>query len=374
MELVMTIRNCLAMSVFWLFASLSAHAECLKTSNHDDLVIDPKALADLNQIHLDAQFIWESLVATSIPETSGCWASPTGNSDNQLLSVGVQQWNFGQNSIQRLLKAFKSKDGPSINLVRQYMPKYGGQFFSDGCLRDSGNVVIRTPSETKISASCYNFLTSQQGSGTGSLKPDFAAEVQALFESPVMRQIQLDEFVRNISVHKHDLMTYFGEQPTPLQIKWTIDITTQQGGLPPLTDVQRARNKFNALTESEKQNDVASTAYWYEGVCQFSDTEGVGSAHGDCKYNIPRYMSFAQAGTWKSRPEAADLLMLTRIKSRTAQTKSGVYQAICFERRAQIALGCGMVTGLAIPCDFFASDKGKAQIATQRKAQLAARK
>lgn len=346
-------------------ASRIASADCLNTSQHEDLSLSSAALKDLSFIHVDADFIWRSIIATSIPETNGCWGGPTGNSDNQLLSAGIQQWNFGQNSIQRLLKMFRMKDGPNLDLVKQYMPIYGGRFFSEGCLRDSGNVIIRSASQTKISSTCYDFLVSQQDTKPGSLNPQFAKEVEALFESPVMRQIQVDEFVRNISVHKTDLQNYFGSRPTELQIKWTIDITTQQGGLPPLTDAVRAREKFKALSDENKQNDVLNTARWYEGACQFSDTEGVGSSHSDCTYNVPRYVAFAQSGAWRSRPVVADLLLLTRIKSRTAQTKSGVYQAICFERRAQIALGCGMVTGHFVPCDFYGPDKGKAQISAR---------
>ncbi|MFM0456252.1 hypothetical protein PQR21_38315, partial [Paraburkholderia nemoris] len=188
----------------------------------------------------------------------------------------------------------------------------------------------------------------------------------ALFESPLMKQIQVDEFSRNISSHKKDLQNFFGAHPTPLDIKWVIDITTQQGGMPALSDVNRARQIFRNLRDDLKQADLGRTIDWYGSSCGMSDAVGVGREHGDCGYNVPRMKAYISSGAWRTQQDVVDLLLLTRTKSRTAATQSGIYQANCFERRAQIALGCGMVGGLAIPCSFFAGDRGKLALASQQ--------
>lgn len=347
-----------------LWYSTSAFAGCALTTDTSGLSINPAVLGDLKEIHVDEAFIWAGIQATSKPETNGCWAAPTGNSDKQILSVGVQQWNFGQNSLQPLLRLFQSRPG-SAAVIQQTMPTYGTRFFSDGCKRLSGPQQLKDYT-SMISQACFDFISSHYAAERSGLAPDFAAEVTALFESPLMKQVQVDEFSRNISVHKTDLENFFGTHPTPLDIKWVIDITTQQGGMPPLSNAQHAREVFRNLSDAGKQTDLQYTVEWYESSCQISDAAGVGRAHSDCAYNIPRMKAFVSTGAWRTQNDAVDLLILTRMKSRTAAGLSGIYQANCFERRAQVALGCGMVAGRASSCSFFAGDKGKLAVASQQ--------
>jgi hypothetical protein len=356
--------------LFFLTSTANSFGACLRTDDprttKDEtsplsVKVSTAALADLAEIGVTKDFVWDDLVRTSDPETSRCWAGPVGNSDGQILSLGVQQWNFGQNSLQPLLRKFKAMPGAGV-VISQSMPTYGPKFFSDGCLRLTGPNQL-SDSTSKISASCFDFLKSQYSPHQPGLESGFYQELQALFESQLMRQVQVDQFVRNISAHKHDFQTYFPDErpPSPVQVKWVIDITTQQGGLPAYTSVVDGRRIFQSLSEADKQADMLATAEWYEGACRFSDTQGVGHKHGDCDYNAPRFQAYATSGAWKeaSNADITDLILLTRIKSRTAQGKAGIYQALSFERRATIALGCGMVSGTAKPCSFYPADKNK---------------
>ncbi|AJX20958.1 hypothetical protein Y033_665 [Burkholderia pseudomallei MSHR435] len=348
--------------------SVTAHSECLRTDDPSTRTnpetgkpfkINAAALNDLAEIGVSEKFIWDDLARTSIPETQGCWAGASGNDDGQILSLGVQQWNFGQNSLQMLLRKFKALPG-SDAAITQTMPTYGGRFFSDGCLRLSGPNQV-AGSNTKISQACFNFISAHYTNGKPGFALDFLHEVESLFNSPLMRQVQLDEYVRNISAHKHDFTVYFpnDKPPSPIQVKWVIDITTQQGGLPPYSSVVAARQIFSRLSSTDKQADLIATAQWYEGACKFSDSEGVGHKHADCDYNAARLRAFATSGAWKTEDYkgVADLFLLTRIKSRIAQGKGGIYQAVSFERRIQIALGCGMVSGTPIKCPFYDGKK-----------------
>src|SRR3569623_2885554 len=70
--------------------------------------IAPGAAARLAAIGLDRAAIFARMHDTSIPETTGCWAMPTGNFDSQLVSVGMAQWNFGTGRLHPMLPRWRA--------------------------------------------------------------------------------------------------------------------------------------------------------------------------------------------------------------------------------------------------------------------------
>ena len=101
-----------------LFAALPAHAQptpapapppCRRVADVASIRIDPAAAQRLAEIGLDRAGVFARMAETSIPETTGCWAMPTGNFDSQLVSVGMAQWNFGTGSLQPVLVAWRKQ-------------------------------------------------------------------------------------------------------------------------------------------------------------------------------------------------------------------------------------------------------------------------
>src|SRR6202008_4318042 len=98
---------------------------------------DPAAASRLAEIGLDRAEIFARMHETSIPQPSGCWATPTGNFDSQLISVGRAQWNFGTGSLQPVLAAWRKqfRHKRDFKRVRDALaPSYGKLLFSKDCL------------------------------------------------------------------------------------------------------------------------------------------------------------------------------------------------------------------------------------------------
>ena len=77
--------------------SSPAEATCRAVTEDPIIRIDRNALADLKQIGITQDKIFDALKEVSVPETNGCWGGATGNFDGQIISVGTLQWNCGQN-------------------------------------------------------------------------------------------------------------------------------------------------------------------------------------------------------------------------------------------------------------------------------------
>lgn len=316
-------------------ASLSiAQNACRKVTDNSHILISEKALNDLKVLHLSRTDILKAIEAASIPETHGCWGSATGNFDGQIVSVGILQWNYGQKTLQLLLRRYRASfpnQAQFSSQIKQLMPEYGEKIFRDECLRDN------------LTKECLDFLSEQQGNHN-QLTDEFRRELNALFESDLMTQIQVDSFVTQLSALKTHLQWLFPSPQfaiTPLRVKWAIDLKVQQGGFPNNTDIQRIRKTWTFADTNKRKSIIAGVLTWYQGLCNSYDQDGV---RYDCGYNIKRWSELNKNG--QINDEAADLILMTYLRSRTAVAKSGLYQADTFQRRAKIAVGQGSVHGM----------------------------
>lgn len=308
----------------------SAGAQCRRVGPIDSIAIDDGALQRLGRIGIDRNMIFESIADVSIPETNGCWAGAAGNFDSQIVSLGVLQWNYGQNSLQPLMRRWKEKQSASGQLrsrLSELMPQHGELIFSDGCLRQP------------ITAECKDRILANQIGG-GALTPTLKKELDALFESNSMIQVQLDYFVRLLEAVQDDLSRLFDGHPTVRQIKWAIDMKVNQGSFPKDPNIKRMREKLAKASADSRKKALLSLVQWYEGHCNSMDQDGI---RFDCAYNIEKWRQKFASGAVSS--EQLDLLHLTFLKSRTAQGEEGRWQALTFQRRTQIILGCGSIGG-----------------------------
>jgi len=306
--------------------------DCRWANDNAHLKFNPAALQQLAKAGIDQQQVLDAMIATARPESFGCWASASGDFDGQLVSVGIAQWNYGQKTLQPLLRRFR-ESYPRNDLwqsqIDQLMPTHGKTVFSAGCLRE------------QLTAHCIAFLSQQQMKG-GRLTDSFRKEMNALFESDLMTQIQADTFVRVLTAVASDIVRMFPKtKVTPIQVKWAIDTKIQQGGFPGDADIERIRQKWATATVAERKAALAGIIKWYEGLCASFDQDGV---RHDCDYNVKQWTARNVQGTIDG--VAADLIILSHLKSRTAANKSGLYQANTFQRRVKIALGVGSVHGV----------------------------
>lgn len=316
--------------LFLSFMASGAASACKRVEDAQQIAIAPAVLHDLAKVGISRGFIFDALKDVSATETSGCWAGATGNFDAQIVSVGVLQWNYGQGSLQPVMRRFRDKFPTSAGLSQELtrlMPNHGRLVFSAGCL-----AAIQT-------ADCRDGLLAQQSGGhlSTSLKQEF----DALFESDAMVQVQVDYYVRLLTSVKDDLLRLFkGATPTPRQIRWAIDTKVQQGGFPGNADIDRVRKRYGSLSAKEKVAAMLAITTWYDGLCHTIDQGGVQL---DCDWNVEHWRKTIQAGAVPD--EQFDLLHLTLLKSRTAVGMSGHWQALTFQRRATIVLGVGSVAG-----------------------------
>ena len=305
---------------------------CRPVADTPAIRIDPAAAARLAEIGLDRAEIFARMHETSIPETSGCWATPTGNFDSQLISVGMAQWNFGTGSLQPVLAAWRKQFRHRHDFKRtrrMLAPAYGKLLFSKDCLA----VPIRQKCRDAI-------LAAEDAKGT--LSPALAAELTALFESDPMLQIQTDAYVALLDQVRLDLLRIFANEPISLRkVRWAIDTRVQQGGFPADEDIARLRAKLAAMPDDERRPRLRAIVDWYGALARTIDADGIA---GDWRWNVAQWNCLIDAG--RVDPEQYELMSLTFLRSRTAIGNSGRWQALAFERRAKIVLGVGSVGGV----------------------------
>lgn len=330
---------------FLVIATLtpSYAASCKKVGPSDKISINSTSLRNLQGVGIDRLKIFESLKDVSIPETSGCWAGVTGNFDGQIISAGVLQWNFGQDSLQSILKAYQnqfSTDKAYEDELARVAPTYGKLIFSKGCL------------SVPIADDCKQQLLSLQTSG-GKLQTPLQKEFDALFESDPMLQVQTDRFLRLLESVRDDLRRLFGQgSPSTRQIKWAIDTKVQQGKFPGDADIKRIRNSWSALKDaSARKEKLHSLIKWYDGLSNAPDQDGTnaflpGTSTKAFEKNSEAWHKIVSSGNLSE--EQIDLLHLTFLKSRTAQGQAGRWQALTFQRRATIIFGAGCVAGQCV--------------------------
>ena len=174
----------------------------------------PSATAAMAGAKLAVKDFYSVMQVVSRYETGGCWAGATGNSDGQWLSLGVMQWNFGQGSLQPILARFRSKfsDTELTEQLARLMPVFGKQLFARSC------------TAKPIEQACITFLKTQY-MRDGALQPAFKAETDRLFESDVMRQIQVDYFARSLTTILDDLSRIFHTaQPEAWMVAWAMGV------------------------------------------------------------------------------------------------------------------------------------------------------
>jgi hypothetical protein len=207
------------------------------------------------------------------------------------------------------------------------MPQHGEPIFSEGCLRQP------------ITSECRQRILGQQISG-GGLTPTLKRELDQLFESDQMIQVQVDTFVRLLESVQDDLTRLFAGQPSVRQIKWAIDTKVNQGSFPKDPNIKRMREKVAKANAEGRKKALLGLVQWYEGHCNSMDQDGI---RYDCAYNIEKWRQKFAGGAVTA--EQLDLLHLTFLKSRTAQGEEGRWQALTFQRRTQIIMGCGSIGG-----------------------------
>lgn len=316
-------------------------AGCDNVRDDPSLIVTDAQLATLGEISFTREDLFKALQSTAEYETSDCWAAPVGNFDAQTLSVGVLQWNYGQNSLQGLMKAYRASfpsDEAFSTQIFALMPQFGALAFSEACL------------STPFSSACKESVIAAQDSN-GRLNPTIQAEYEALFNSLAMRQIQTNTFVDFLDTMKPKLQLLFGPTPTRLQTRWGIDLAIQQGyvrfsdgasGLEQTAylnpnDVTSIRRIAATLTPTQRRDRMLSGIRWYSGLCG-GIYQGVVAEQ--CNYNIKHWCAVAIHGV---SDEQFDLFTLTFVRSRIATGQSGRWQANAFARRTKIVLGTGQV-------------------------------
>lgn len=333
-------RSLIPIMALMLAPSLS-HAECLAVQDDPAIVVSDAQLVSLGEISFTRADLFVALQATAEFETSGCWAAPVGNFDAQTLSVGILQWNYGQNSLQGLMSAYRAAFPTSdafAAATAALMPQFGQLAFSEDCLT------------VPLTVTCKNQILVTHDE-QGKLGVEIAAEYDALFNSTMMRQVQTNSFIAFLASIKPRLAQSFGPAPTRLQTRWGIDLAIQQGFvkytdaatgleqsayLNPI-DVIAIRRLGTAQTSLQRRDRMLSALRWYSGLCG-SIYQGVVAQQ--CNYNIKHWCAVIVHGV---TDEQFDLFNLTFVRSRIATGQSGRWQANAFARRTKIVLGTGQV-------------------------------
>ncbi len=307
---------------------------CRRVGDVASIRIDPDAAARLAEIGLDRAAIFARMQETSIPETSGCWATPTGNFDSQLISVGMAQWNFGTGSLQPVLEAWRQQFRHKRDFKRArdaLAPTYGKLLFSKDCLA------------VPVAQKCRDAILAAEDA-KGTLSPALERELAALFESDAMLQVQADAYVALLEKVRVDVLRIFAGQPITLRkVRWAIDTKVQQGGFSADEDIARLRAKLAAMPEGEKWPRLQAIIDWYGALARTIDADGIRQ---DWEWNVAAWTCLV--GRRALDDEQYQLMSLTFLRSRTAVGNSGRWQALAFERRAQIVLGVGSVSGIRV--------------------------
>ena len=299
--------------------------------DHPELTISDEARESMAKAGLGNVDFYRTLRIVARYETSGCWASATGDFDGQLLSVGVMQWNLGQGSLQPLIKRFSEKFSSQEHFrqVRnELMPRYGERFFDISCRTE------------RVQDKCKTFLKSKMKGARQDLDVDLKQEIDALFNHPTMRQIQIDYFARSVTRVLSDLARVFEtNHPAPWQVAWAVDMKTQQGNkFPTDKNILRIRQDSEALAIEERRRRLIGIVKWYEGLCESGLSQGI---RFDCPYNIKAWPTLVDLALQEKARERT--VHFTFLVSRTAQNDNGSFQGDAFQRRAAMAFGRGSV-------------------------------
>lgn len=276
--------------------------------------------------------LFELLRAISIPETQGCWGTATGNFDGQIISVGVLQWNYGQRTLPALMRLFRRKYASAAEfqqVLGTLMPTHGELVFPLGCTSDEINPACRAA-----------LLALQSGNA---LDRVLIAELEALFNSDAMIQIQVDHFLTILTRLSHRLSQIFpGRRPSRLEIKWALDMAIQQGSFPAGNHIRVMRQRGSRLNQNQRRDALLSIIRWYDGLCGSVDQDG---CRLDREYNVRVWTDRINTGFDDIQ---FDLMNLTFLRSRTATGGGGRFQANAFQRRATIIFGTGSLAGRRI--------------------------
>src|SRR5262249_16921443 len=122
---------------------------------------------------------------------------------------------------------------------------------------------------------CRNLILALQERG-GKLQPSLKDELNALFETDAMIQIQIDQFVALLESVRDDLQRVFrNKKPSLKQIKWAIDTKVQQADFPGDVDIDRIRTSWAKLKADEKQTALLALVDWYGGLSASVDQGGI---------------------------------------------------------------------------------------------------
>jgi hypothetical protein len=324
---------------FGFFASPAASAACRPIDDADPFAISADNLTALGQMGMTRDDVLPALRSIALFETEGCWSAPTGNSDGQLLSVGAMQDNYGQGSLQVTLKTIRQRyGGPGAffnKFLKDTAPVYGATLiFSAPCL------------QVPVAAACKTALLQLQSADGKTLDPVFESEVDALFNSPAVLQVQVDSFLFRLVGAKKWLGKLFAPG-TPLsrrQIAWAVDFQVNNGkyftDATTETDVAALRLRLANATPQRKREILAEIVNWYGAMCNSVYQDGCAL---DRCINVRAWRAALDAN--QISDEQLDLLGLTFLRTRVASGNSGRYQADTFQRKAVHMMGVGSVHG-----------------------------
>jgi hypothetical protein len=318
------------------YAASAGPASCKPVELDPELQVHDRVLRALDAAGMDQQDLYRVMQIIAGFETNGCWANATGNADKQLLSVGVMQWNLGQKTLQELLNRYKDKFQPPTlfhDRLNELMPNFGRPLFDLSCRTQKRSDGKYPP----VTEKCRSFLSSNYRGKK--LAPDFQKEVDDLFESKEMRQIQLDMFAAKLTSVLDDVRRVFGEKKlVPWRIAWAMDLKTQQDRFPGDTDIKKLRVALDGAAAERRTSWLLGTLEWYR--LQIDSPHAQEGVRKDWEYNIKVWTSLIRRGLPREREEAVHL---TKMASQVATSDFGKYQANAFQRRATIAFGKGSV-------------------------------
>jgi hypothetical protein len=322
------------------------HANCVHVRSDAVLQISDVNKNALDRMQIDRDQLFLILRHTSEVEADGCWGTVSDNFDGQIMSVGVLQWNYGQDTLQPLFRRFQRQIGGNTalqNFIRENMPLHGEALFSSPCLASSGR---NSRGRSVLHPDCASNILRGDGHPLSSVRD----EVSTLFGSPLMRQIQLDFFLTEFtSVEQRITDLSASETVSARKMAWAFDMVVQQGSLPSAQNVSRVRDSYSRRTTERKKATLHNILEWYQASCQAIDQDGCWR---DYEYNVRRWGELIDNGL---SDEQADLLLLTYLRSRAAGGESGRWQALSFQRRATIVFGEGQLRRQIVNLDFDSS-------------------
>lgn len=315
-----------------LFGVTDAFAACRPVGPIDRIEINRQALASLQIWGVDRQLVFDTLKVISTFETEGCWGGASGDFDDQIVSAGALQWNFGKGSLQRALQNYRTRMGDQFDgAIAQLMRTTNSVVFSKDCL------------EYARREACRRRI---YGSARGQDLPAvYKEEFDNLFNSDDMIQIQMDGFVGLVQGVRDDIKRLFADRPvTVRRLAWAVDSKVQmENPFPDNALIARVREKWEKVVENEgeagQKRRLLALVDWYQGLARSVDQDGV---RNDVEYNAKTWKDIVEKGV---DAETAELLNFTYVVSRTLSGKNGLYQADAFQRRAKVALGKGSVHG-----------------------------